>query len=114
MARAGIVYVLGEVTKPGGYVLNGNGGVTVMQAVAAAGGPSRLASVGGTKMLRRTPTGLQEVPVRLKDIMHAKAPDVPVQAEDIIFVPNSRIKTVLNSGQLLTSLGTAAIYQAAF
>ena len=114
VARAGIVYVLGEVTKPGGYVLNGNGGVTVMQAVAAAGGPSRLASVGGTKMLRRTPTGLQEVPVRLKDIMHAKAPDVPVQAEDIIFVPNSRIKTVLNSGQLLTSLGTAAIYQGAF
>ena len=46
--------------------------------------------------------------MRLKDIMHAKAPDVPVQAEDIIFVPSSRIKTVLNSGQLLTSLGTAA------
>jgi polysaccharide export outer membrane protein len=85
-----------------------------MQAVAAAGGPSRLASVGGTKMLRRTPTGLQEVRVRLKDIMHAKAPDVPVQAEDIIFVPNSRIKTALNGGQLLTALGTAAIYQGAF
>jgi polysaccharide export outer membrane protein len=114
ISAAPIVYVLGEVTKPGGYVLNSTNGVTVLRVVAAAGGPTRIASVGGTKMLRRTPNGLQEVPVHLKNIIHAKEPDIPVQAEDIIFVPSSRIKTVLNAGQLLTSLGTAAIYQAAF
>jgi polysaccharide export outer membrane protein len=111
---APIIYVLGEVNKPGGYVLNSTNGVTVLRVVAAAGGPTRIASVGGTKMLRRTPNGLQEVPVHLKNIIHAKEPDIPVQAEDIIFVPNSRIKTVLNAGQVLTSLGTAAIYRAAF
>jgi polysaccharide export outer membrane protein len=111
---APIVYVLGEVIKPGGYILNSTTGVSLVRVVAAAGGPTRLASTGGTKMLRRTPDGLQQVPVKLKDILKAKAPDIPVQADDIIYVPNSRLKTVLNTGQLLTSLGTAAIYQAAF
>ena len=42
--KAGIVYVLGEVTRPGGYVLNSTGGITVLQVVAAAGGPTHLAS----------------------------------------------------------------------
>ena len=111
---APIVYVLGEVIKPGGYILNSTTGVSLVRVVAAAGGPTRLASTGGTKMLRRTPDGLQQVPVKLKDILKAKAPDIPVQADDIIYVPNSRLKTVLNTGQLLTSLGTAAIYNAAF
>jgi polysaccharide export outer membrane protein len=111
---APIVYVLGEVNKPGGYVLNSTNGVTLVRVVAAAGGPTRLASTGGTKMLRRTPDGLQQVAVKLKDILKAKSPDIPVQADDIIYVPSSRLKTALNAGQVLTSVGTAAIYRAAF
>src|SRR5438445_5360612 len=93
VAKAGIVYVLGEVGKPGGYVLNSTGGVTVLRVVAAAGGPTHVASVGGTKMLRRTPNGLQELPVPLKELLHAKVADIPVQADDIIYVPTSRLKT---------------------
>ena len=112
--KAGIVYVLGEVLKPGGYVLNSTGGVTLLRVVAAAGGPTRAAAVGGTKMLRRTPNGLQELPVPLKDLLRAKVADIPVQAEDIIYVPSSRVKAALNAGALLSTLGTAAIYHAAF
>src|SRR5438445_3247135 len=93
VAKAGIVYVLGEVGKPGGYVLNSTGGVTVLRVIAAAGGPTHVASVGGTKMLRRTPNGLQELPVPLKELLHAKVADIPVQADDIIYVPTSRLKT---------------------
>jgi polysaccharide export outer membrane protein len=107
--RAGIVYVLGEVNKPGGYVLNSaGGGVTVLRVVAAAGGPTRAAAVGGTKMIRRTPNGLQELPVPLKDLLHAKVADIPVQAEDIIYVPGSRMKNV---SALLSTLGTTALYR---
>jgi polysaccharide export outer membrane protein len=112
--KAGIVYVLGEVLKPGGYVLNSTGGVTLLRVVAAAGGPTRAAAVGGTKMLRRTPNGLQELPVPLKDLLRAKVADIPVQDEDIIYVPSSRIKTALNAGALLTTLGTTAIYRVPF
>jgi polysaccharide export outer membrane protein len=108
--KAGIVYVLGAVNKPGGYVLNSEAR-TVLRVLAAAGGPSQGAAVGGTKMLRRTPAGLQELPVPLKKLLHAKAMDIPVQADDIVFVPNSRIKQVLNAGALATTASTAAIYR---
>jgi len=112
--KAGIVYVLGEVNKPGGYVLNSTGGVTLLRVVAAAGGPTRAAAVGGTKMIRRTPNGLQELPVPLKDLLHAKVADVPVQAEDIIYVPSSRMKAMVNAGALLSTLGTTALYRIPF
>ena len=108
---APIVYVLGEVVKPGGYVLGSGGGVTVLRVVAAAGGPTRAAAVGGTKMLRRTPNGLQQVPVPLKKLLHAKAPDMPLEPDDIIFVPNSRFREALNAGALATTLGTLALYR---
>jgi polysaccharide biosynthesis/export protein len=108
---APIVYVLGEVGKPGGYVLGSVGGVTVLRVVAAAGGPTRNAAVGGTKMLRRTSNGLQEVPVPLKNILRAKTPDMPLEPDDIIFIPGSRMKEVLNVGALATSLGTVALYR---
>jgi len=114
VAKAGIVYVLGEVGKPGGYVLNSTGGVTVLRVIAAAGGPTHVASVGGTKMLRRTPNGLQELRVPLKELLHAKVADIPVQADDIIYVPSSRLKTAMNAGALLTTMGTAAIYKVPF
>jgi polysaccharide biosynthesis/export protein len=112
--KAGIVYVLGEVSKPGGYVLNSTSGVTLLRVVAAAGGPTHAAAVGGTKMLRRTPNGLQELPVPLKDLLRAKVADIPVQADDIIYVPSSRMKTALNASALLTTLGTTALYRVPF
>jgi polysaccharide export outer membrane protein len=115
VARAGIVYVLGEVLKPGGYVLNSSGGVTLLQVVAAAGGPIRGAAVGRTKMLRRTPNGLQELPVPLKALLHAKVPDIAVQAEDIIYVPGSRSRAALATGATLgTTLATVAFYRVPF
>ncbi len=111
---AGIVYVLGEVNKPGGYVLNSTGGVTVLRVVAAAGGPTHTAAVGGTKMIRRTPNGLQEVPVALKDLLRAKIADIPLQADDILYVPSSRVKNALNASALITTLGTTALYRVPF
>jgi polysaccharide export outer membrane protein len=111
VSKAGIVYVLGEVNKPGGFVMNESGGTTVLRVIAAAGGPSQLASLGGTKMLRRTPDGLKEIPVPLKKILRAKAPDVPLQPEDILYVPSSSAKRIVNASALLTTIGTASIYR---
>jgi len=108
--KAGIVYVLGAVNKPGGYIINSDG-ETVLRVLAAAGGPTQGAAEGGTKMLRRTPTGLQELPVPLKKLMHAKTMDISVQADDIIFVPTSRMKQVLNAGALASAATTVAIYR---
>jgi len=112
VAKAAMVYVIGEVTKPGGYILNSTGAVTVLQLVAAAGGPTHAAAVGGTRMLRRTPSGLQELPVPLKALLRGKTADIPVLAEDILFVPSSRIKDfVAASTVVATSTATAAVYR---
>ena len=111
---APVVYVLGEVNKPGGYVLNSTNGVTLLRVVAAAGGPTHDASVGGTKMLRNTPSGLELLKVPLKNILQAKIPDMPVQAEDIIYVPRSRVKAALSPGMLLNTATSVAIYRAPF
>jgi len=109
--RAGVVYVLGEVTRPGGYVLNSTGGITVLQVVAVAGGPTHLASAGKTRLLRRTENGFQEQQIDVKKLLHGKAHDVSLRNEDILFIPSSAIKTVLNASALVGVAASAAIYR---
>jgi polysaccharide export outer membrane protein len=112
--KAGIVYVLGEVTRPGGYVLNSTGGITVLQVVAVAGGPTHVASAGKTRLLRRTENGFQEQQIDVKKLLRGKAHDVSVRDEDILFIPSSALKTAMNAGALLGSAATAAIYRVPF
>jgi polysaccharide biosynthesis/export protein len=112
--RAGIVYVLGEVTRPGGYVLNSTGGITVLQVVAVAGGPTHVASAGKTRLLRRTENGFQEQKIDLKKLLRGKAHDVSVQNDDILFIPSSAVKTALNASALIGSAATTAIYRVPF
>jgi polysaccharide biosynthesis/export protein len=112
--KAGIVYVLGEVTRPGGYVLNSTGGITVLQVVAAAGGPTHVASSGKTRLLRRTENGLQEEGINLQKLLRGKARDIAVHDQDILFIPSSGIKTALNASALVATAGAAAIYRVPF
>jgi len=112
--KAGIVYVLGEVTRPGGYVLNSTGGITVLQVVAVAGGPTHVASAGKTRLLRRTENGFREERIDLKKLLRGKLRDVSVRDEDILFVPSSTIKEALNAGALVGVAATAAIYRVPF
>jgi len=109
--KAGIVYVLGEVTRPGGYVLNSTGGITVLQVVAVAGGPTHVASPGRTRLLHRTENGFQEQGVDLKKLLRGKAHDVSLRNEDILFIPSSVIKEALNAGALVGVAASAAIYR---
>jgi polysaccharide export outer membrane protein len=114
VSKAPIVYVMGEVTKPGGYVLSGdsnveNSGLTVMRVIALASGPVHGAVLNKSRIIRRTSNGLQELPIRLKQIMAGKAPDPPLQAEDILYIPGGRSSNYLNS--VLSTLTTAAIYR---
>jgi polysaccharide biosynthesis/export protein len=109
--KAGIVYVLGEVTRPGGYVLNSTGGITVLQVVAVAGGPTHIAAAGKTRLLRRTENGFQEQQINLTKLLRGKAHDVSVRNEDILFIPSSAIKTALNASALVGIAATTAIYR---
>src|ERR1700694_2132642 len=112
--RAGIVYVLGEVTRPGGYVLNSTGGITVLQVVAVAGGTTHVASAGKTRLLRKTDNGFEEQRIDLKKLLRGQIHDVPVRDEDILFIPNSAIKTALNASALVGIAASTAIYRVPF
>jgi polysaccharide biosynthesis/export protein len=112
--RAGIVYVLGEVTRPGGYVLNSTGGITVLQVVAVAGGTTHVASAGKTRLLRKTDNGFEEQRIDLKKLLRGQIRDVPVRDEDILFIPNSAIKSALNASSLVAVAASTAIYRVPF
>jgi polysaccharide export outer membrane protein len=89
VSTAGIVYVSGDVKLPGGFVMQPNEALTVLQAIALAQGLNPTASVNNTRIIRRTSGKLEQIPVELKQIMEAKSPDIQLENEDVLFVPNS-------------------------
>jgi polysaccharide export outer membrane protein len=110
--RAGIVYVVGEVQKPGGFVLQNNESISVLQALALAEGPTHTSAISRARIIRSDPaTGKRtEIPMNLGKIFSGKAPDALLQPKDIVFVPNSAAKNVFYRGSeaaLQTAAGVA-------
>jgi polysaccharide biosynthesis/export protein len=110
--RAGIVYVVGEVQKPGGFVLQNNESISVLQALALAEGPTHTSAISRARIIRSDPaTGKRiEIPMNLGKIFSGKAPDAILQPKDIVFVPNSAAKNVFYRGSeaaLQTAAGVA-------
>jgi polysaccharide export outer membrane protein len=93
VSRAGVVYVVGDVKRPSGVTMDNGTDMTVLQAIAVAEGTNPTAALNSAKLIRKTPNGPRETPLPLKDMLSSKAPDVRLQAEDIMFVPNSAAKT---------------------
>ena len=93
VSRAGVVYVVGDVHRPSGVVMDNGSDMTVLQAIAMAEGTNPTAALSKAKLIRRTASGPKEQPLNLKDMLASRAPDVHLQAEDIIFVPNSAAKS---------------------
>jgi polysaccharide export outer membrane protein len=95
--RAPIIYVVGDVGRPAGLLVD-NGSLTVLQALALAGGTNHTAKVGGVRIIRKGPTGMTETRVPLKKMLEAKAPDINLQADDILFVPLSGARVAAGTG----------------
>lgn len=110
--RAPTIYVVGDVGRPSGLLVD-NGSLTVLQALALAGGTNKTAKLGGAKILRKAPDGgVTETKIEIKKMLEAKAPDVTLQADDILFVPVSGRKVaVARTFEATMSVATAlAIY----
>ena len=87
--KAPIIYVVGDVGRPSGLLVD-NGTLTVLQALALAGGTNRTAKMSGARIIRKGgPTGMTETPLQLKKMLEAKSPDITLQGDDILFVPVS-------------------------
>ncbi len=91
VSRAGIVYVVGDVQHPSGFMID-DSSLSVLKALALAGGSTRTSALNKTRILRQTPNGIQEIPVPMKKILYAKAPDIPLVKGDVLFVPGSAAK----------------------
>jgi polysaccharide export outer membrane protein len=92
--RAHMVYVIGEVERTGGYVLNEGGSISVLRALSLAGGLKSTAAPKHARILRPTgeDTARQELQVDLGQLLAGKASDVTLRPDDILFIPNSRPK----------------------
>jgi polysaccharide export outer membrane protein len=93
VSKAGVVYVLGEVNKPGAFVMENNTSMSLLRATALAGGTTKVASLKHALILKQSPQGPVQTEVSLDKISHGKATDLQLHAEDILFVPVSNVKT---------------------
>lgn len=111
--KAGIVYVLGDVGRPGGYVMQDDAKLTVLQAVAMASGANRTAKEDEVRLIRRENGSYREQTVPLKDIERGKRSDMQLEADDVLYVPFSMARNViLGTSGILSSTSSAAIYAA--
>lgn len=93
--RGGIIYVVGAVHRPGGFVLKDRREqITVLQALALAEYVTQFAKPKDALIVRRAPGADTEetIPVDVSKILARKAPDQALQENDVLFIPDSQFK----------------------
>jgi polysaccharide biosynthesis/export protein len=109
VARSGVVYLVGELQRPGGFQVEHNNRLTLLEAVALAGGLTRTAKGNQSRLIRRSPTGREELTVNLQKVLYGGGPDMLLTDGDILFVPNSMRKEYTQ--QIVSAVvGTATTY----
>jgi polysaccharide biosynthesis/export protein len=93
VAKAGVVYIVGDVAKAGGFLVDNNEPLSTAQALALAGGPDRTASLSKTRLIRKVDGGRQEYVLDLAKLLKGEQADLPLKDGDIIWVPSSQLKT---------------------
>ena len=89
-AQSSQIVVLGEVEKPGVYPFPFGDRMTLLQAIADAGGFTELASPDRVHIVRRAPDGRQTtLRVRVSDLLGGKGKqqDISLEPNDVINVP---------------------------
>jgi polysaccharide biosynthesis/export protein len=111
--RAGIVFILGDVNRPGGYVMSNNESqLTLLQGLALAGGATKTAKEKHAHLIRpQTTGGYKDTEVSIGDLEKGKQPDMALLAGDILYIPFSFARNFANgaAGIAATTAG-AAIY----
>jgi polysaccharide export outer membrane protein len=110
--KTGLIYVIGDVVRPGGFPMDHDDHLTILQALALAQGTTFSAKKGATVIIRTTSQGHQTIPEDLKKILASKATDDVLQDNDILFIPNSAGRTALkNTESILPIAASATIYR---
>ena len=115
VTRAGLVYVVGDVIRPGGFAVDPTQEFTVLKALSLAWGPSQNASLRKALLIREQNGGGRSVTaINLKRILRGQDPDEPVRDHDILFVPDSAAKNLFNRSieSAIQSAAGVSIYSA--
>ena len=113
--HAGIVYVLGAVNKPGGFVLaNDRSQLTTIKVLSLAGGNTRTAKMDHAVIIRKDSQGKQtQTTVDLSKVLKLQSEDVQMRASDVLYIPEDKAKAALiQAMQISMAVATAvAIYR---
>lgn len=109
--RAGAVYVLGGVARPGAYLMLNGGGLNLLEAISLAQGTLLRASIAQVEILRPNGETYSRITVPLGKMQHGTATPTRLQVNDIVYVPISKTKSIFIDGaSLLGAAATASIY----
>ena len=113
--RGDMVYVMGQVKRPGGFVLRQRETLSALQALALAEGLGQAASPQNARILRAPKADQQrsEIFVDMRKILQGKSSDVPLQPNDVLFIPDSVPKSaMIRAMEAAIQVGTGlAIYR---
>ena len=108
--EAGRIYVVGNVRKPGAYPIQGGSETSVLKALAMSEGLLPYATADAYIYRREAMGNRNEIPIPLKRIIQRKSPDVPLLADDVLYIPDHAGKrAVAKTIQTLTSFGVGTL-----
>jgi polysaccharide biosynthesis/export protein len=109
---ADVVYVIGEVKKAGGFTLHNRENLSLLQALALAEGLEKSAAPRRAKILRASENNTKrvEIPVNLRGILDGQSPDMTLQPNDVLFIPNNIPRNVaIRSAEAALQIGTGIV-----
>jgi len=117
VSAAPMVYVLGDVTHSGGFLVSEGQAISALRAVSLAGGMLRSASSGNARIFRNRTDGgeRQEISINLSRVQKGKERDVILAPQDILYVPSSTAKriTARAAEAAVQTISGVAIFSAA-
>lgn len=110
VSKAGIIYVLGDVGRPGGFIVDPKGGLNVLQALSLAQGFTKTAAERKSVIIRREDSSILHIGSNVQKILDGKERDLELRDGDVLYVPSSLAKTFTYRGiEAAISAGTGII-----
>ena len=109
VSRIGVVYMLGAFKTPGTIPLTQYSPLTLMEATALSGGLNFQGKYNDVRLIRTVGDHRTVVKLDIQRILHGKDPDPILQANDIVFLPDSALKASMSNGSLGTLLGIVSL-----
>lgn len=106
--RAGVIYVLGAVTRPGGYLMVDGGNLNVLEAISLASGTTPQASVRQMRIIHQSQDSFKETTIPYAKMVNGQSQPAQLEPNDILYVPTSTAKSILINGSSIIGAAVGA------